>query len=353
MAEPDFLNFGRRRIALTLALALVLAVGVVTAIGEITGIGELLDALEEANGIWFPICLAGEVLAYVGYVLAYRDVARAFGGPKFSYWTSTRVVMVGFGAFLAGSSAGTLAVDFWALNRAGERPHEAARRVLALNTLEWGILALLATGAGALTLAGAGEAPVEMALAWLVVTPACIAAAIWVTQPRRVRRFATVPRGRPKLERDPRTWPRWLWGILRAGLADAVGGVVLVRRLALRPTKHHHALLGFLIFWAADIVTMYAALRAFDARVGIAPLVLAYTTAYVITSLPLPAGGAGGVEAGLAFSLNAVGVPLAEALLATLVYRFFTLWLPIVVAAVFLPQVPKLAADLRACAATN
>jgi len=39
-------------------------------------------------------------------------------------------------------------------------------------------------------------------------------------------------------------------------------------------------------------------------------LVLAYTTAYVVTALPLPAGGAGGIEAGVAFSLNAVGIAL-------------------------------------------
>ena len=65
-----------------------------------------------------------------------------------------------------------------------------------------------------------------------------------------------------------------------------------------------------------------------------------------MTSLPLPAGGAGGVEAGLAYSLNAVGVPLASALLATLVYRFFTLWLPIAIAAVALTQVDDLAEEL-------
>ena len=124
---------------------------------------------------------------------------------------------------------------------------------------------------------------------------------------------------------------------------------MLVRRIVRDPRGHPHAVLGFLIFWGADLVALDAALRAFGARLGVPALVLAYTTAYVVTSLPLPAGGAGGVEAGLAGSLDAVGVPLEAALLATLVYRFFTLWLPIGVAAVFLPQLPKLVADLRLC----
>jgi uncharacterized protein (TIRG00374 family) len=110
--------------------------------------------------------------------------------------------------------------------------------------------------------------------------------------------------------------------------------------------RHFHSLIGFFVYWGGDILTLYAALRAFGVHVGLVPLVLAYTTAYVVTSLPLPAGGAGGVEAGLAFSLHAVGVPLAPALLATLVYRVFTLWLPIVPALALLPQLRRLAEEL-------
>jgi uncharacterized membrane protein YbhN (UPF0104 family) len=52
------------------------------------------------------------------------------------------------------------------------------------------------------------------------------------------------------------------------------------------------------------------------------------------------------VEAGLAFSLHSVGVPLAIALVATLVYRFFTLWLPLGIAALALTQVRKLSEEL-------
>jgi len=255
--------------------------------------------------------------------------------------------MVGFGAFIAGSSAGTLGVDYWALQRAGDKPHVAARRVLALNTLEWGLLASGATIAAIITLAGRGSgAPLAMELAWIVVVPFCIAAAMWVSSPQRAERLAALPRDRCKLSRDPRTWPRWLRDLARAGLADAIGGVVLVRYIVAHQHRHWHATAGFVLYWAADLFALYVALRAFGAHIAPAPLLLAYTTAYVVTSLPLPAGGAGGVEAGLAFSLHAVGIPLAPALLATLVYRVYTLWVPLLVAAAFLPQVPKLAADL-------
>ena len=87
-------------------------------------------------------------------------------------------------------------------------------------------------------------------------------------------------------------------------------------------------------------------MRAFGADIHPAALVLAYTTAYVLTALPLPAGGAGSVETVLALTLHAVGVPLAPALLASFFYRVFAFWLPLVPALALLPTVPKLNEDL-------
>jgi uncharacterized membrane protein YbhN (UPF0104 family) len=336
--QPELFGIDRRKAIVTGVLALLLAVLVVGVVGQVTSFHGMIKALRHANGWWFPVCLAGEIAAYAGYIGAYRDIARVEGGPKMSLWTVTRVVGVGFGAFIAGSSFGTLGVDYWALHKAGDSRHKAARRVLALNTLEWAVLAAAAAVAGAILLAGVGgKAPFAMELVWVIVVPASVAAALWVTSPERVSRFTALPRG----DLTPR-----VWRAIRIALADAIGGVVLVRAILANPHRYPLAVLGFPVFWAGDILTLYAAIRAFDARVALLPLILAYTTAYVITSLPLPAGGAGGVEAGLAFSLHAVGVPLAVALLATLVYRFFTLWLPLGIAALALTQVRKLSEEL-------
>jgi uncharacterized membrane protein YbhN (UPF0104 family) len=185
-----------------------------------------------------------------------------------------------------------------------------------------------------------------MEVAWLVVVPLCIEAAIWVSAPQRSDRLSSLPCDEVHLQWNPRTWSHWLWHAGRAAFSDAVGGVVIVRDLLQRPLAHPAALLGFPLYWAGDILTLYAALRAFDVHPRLATLVLAYVTGFVITALPLPAGGSGGVEAGLTFSLNAVGIPLAPALLATLVYRAFTLWLPVGPALALLPQVRVLDREL-------
>jgi uncharacterized protein (TIRG00374 family) len=345
--QEEFLGIDKRKAILTLVVGVVLVAGVVAIIGQVADFHKVTRAIRHAHRGWLLVCLVGEILAYTGYIAAYRDFARVDGGPRLPVWTATRVVAVGFGAYIVGSSAGTLGVDYWALHRAGDKPHTAARRVLALNTLEWGVLAVAATVAAIAMLAGSGDgAPLAMELAWIVVVPLCIAAALWVTSPKRVAKTTSLPERRVKLERSHRTWSPWLWNAAHIALADAIGGVVLVRHVLARPRRYPFAVLGFPLFWGGDILGMYAALRAFGVHIGLAPLILAYTTAYVVTSLPLPAGGAGGVEAGLIFSLKAVGVALAPALLATLVYRFFTLWLPLGVAALALTQVRALAEEL-------
>jgi uncharacterized membrane protein YbhN (UPF0104 family) len=342
----EIFGIDRRKAIVTGIAALALAVAAVVGIGQVTSSHHMVRALGRGDHSWFPVCLAGALLAYAGYVAAYRDVARFDRGPCLGVWMTLRIVVIGFGAVLIGSSAGTLGIDFWALHRTGEPRHAAVRRVLAVGSLQWFVLAILACLAAAATIAGPWRAPRAMEVAWLVVVPLCVGLAAWVSSPRRSGRLTSLPTDEVALERDPRTWARWLWHGGRAVLSDSIGGVVIVRQLLRRPFAHPAALLGFPLYWAGDVLILYAALRAFDVTPHPVPLVLAYATGFAITALPLPAGGSGGVEAGLTFALNSVGIPLAPALLGTLVYRAFTLWLPVVPAIALLPQVRTLDREL-------
>ena len=327
--------------------AAILVAGAIALIGHLSDWSQILDIAGEADPRWLAVCIAGEILAYVGYILAYHDLARARGGPRMSYWTVSRVVALGFGATAVGSSAGGLAIDFWALHRAGSPVHEAARRILALNTLEWGVLAAGAMISSALILAGVGDAPLGMTLGWLIVVPLCVLAAAWVSAPGRGERLSTVP---PRVATPrgggPRAWWRYLTRALAVGFADAIGGVVFVRWLLRDARRQVRGLLGYPIYWAGQLTVVYGALRAFDADLGLAPLVVAFTTGYVVTALPLPAGGAGGIEAALSLTLNAVGVPLESALLAAVTYRIVAFWLPLIPTLALLPSIRRLDEDL-------
>jgi uncharacterized membrane protein YbhN (UPF0104 family) len=344
--RAEILGIDRKKALLSVVLGLVLVTAAVAGIGQITSFHHMVKALRDADTIWFPVCLLGEILAYVGFIAAYRDVARVDGGPCFPLWTATRVVAIGFGAYALGTSAGSLGLDYWALHRAGETPQMALRRVLGLNSVEWMILGIYACLAAAIVAAGGGSAPLPMVLAWLTLVPACIVAAAWVSSPRRSDRLTSLAREHVRLGRAPRTWLPWLWHGGRAVVSASIGGVVIVRHLLVKWRTHLGGVFGFALFWAGDILTLYAALRAFGIHPALPTLVLAYSTAYVVTMLPLPAGGSGGIEAGLAFSLHAAGIPLAQALVATLVYRFFTLCLPILPAALAATQVRALDREL-------
>jgi uncharacterized membrane protein YbhN (UPF0104 family) len=215
MSTPErheLFGIGRRKAILTLIAGVAIVAIAVFFIGEVASFPKMLRALRHADRIWFFVCLGGELVAYAGYIVAYRDVARVDGGPRFRLWTVARVVAVGFGAFVAGSSFGTLGVDYWALHKAGEEPHRAVRRVLALNTLQWGVLATAAAFTGVLLLAGVENgAPLSMELAWTSVVPACILAAAWVSSPSRADRLTALPaRAGTKLTRSPASWRHWL-----------------------------------------------------------------------------------------------------------------------------------------------
>ena len=136
--------------------------------------------------------------------------------------------------------------------------------------------------------------------------------------------------------------------------ADTIGAVVIVRQILGGPRANLEAIGGSVLYWFGDILTLWAGLRAFDVHLEPIALVLGYATGYVVTMLPLPVGGVGGVDAAMTYALTLVGVPLGQALLAVFAYRFFTFWLPFLpglvagatlpAAYVRLPEVPHPAA---------
>lgn len=323
--------------------ALLLAGGAFALVGQAAQFGRLGGVLARASKPWLPVCLAGQIVAYLGYMLAYRDAARASGGPRFGWSAVARIVIFGTGASVLGASIGGLAVDFWALRRTGTKPHVAARRVLAVGTIEWTVLSLYACTAALLALILGTGAPPGMAIGWLLTVPVCVAGALWFTSPKRVGGFIDLPATRDRggagvLEAARRR--------LHSGVADAIAGVILVRHLLSHPVRYRAGAIGYPIYWAGDMLTLYAAVRAFGVSANVISLTLAYASSYVISALPLPAGGAGGIEAAMAMTLHAVGIALAPALLAVFTYRIVTFWLPVLPALLMLPGLRRLGASL-------
>jgi uncharacterized membrane protein YbhN (UPF0104 family) len=325
----------RRRLLLLMGLAIIATVGVVALIGQAAHFGSLASKLRHAELGWLVVCAAGQVISYAGYVLCYQAIARLSGGPRIAMPIVLRVIFLAFGAFSVATTIGGLSVDFWVLREAGEPSDRASARVIALETLRWALLALATCIAAVLVLAGvAHRPPWGVAAGWLVVTPACFLAARWFSAPERRERFM---RGS---------------GLFRRALGVAVRALVYLRELAGAPAGLRvRAVVGASAFWAGEILCAWAALQAFDARVAFVSLLVGYTTGLLSEMIPLPAGGAGGVDAALTGGFTLAGVPLSSALLAAVTFRIFTFWLPAALALVSVFSVGGLRRRLREIAA--
>jgi uncharacterized membrane protein YbhN (UPF0104 family) len=280
--------------------------------------------------VWLPVCFGGEVLAYLGYVLAARDMARVDGGPRLSLMLTTKTVVAGFGVFAATHASGGFAVDYWTLRRAGLRKDEAMARVLGLGALEYAALAPAALVAALVLLFEGSRIQQALTLPWLAVVPG-FALAAWASAPCRRERFARLASR----------------GFFCRSISHAVAGVAMLRALAFSPRRHVAGIVGVALYWYGDIVCLWAALRVFNAHLGLAALVLGYATGYVLTRRSLPYGGAGVVEILMTFALTWVGLDFGHALLGVLTYRIFNFWLPIVPALATLPTIRDLGLRMR------
>jgi uncharacterized protein (TIRG00374 family) len=80
---------------------------------------------------------------------------------------------------------------------------------------------------------------------------------------------------------------------------------------------------------AFDYFALLAALRAVGAAPRPSLVLLAYSSAELLSFIPFTPGGLGFVEAGLVATLTLAGVPGHDAVTATLLYRIVQYWLPL------------------------
>ncbi len=324
-----------RRAALGAGLALLVGIAVVVLIGRSVGYASLTRTLRNADPEWLALCAGAQVLVFAGYAGVVRGTTALEGGPRIGTWLSLRIVLASFALtqlIAAGGVAG-LAIIYWALRRLRFSPHDALVRLIGLNAyvyLVFGGIGFAAALAALVT----GAAPLAMTLTWLAAIPLLLAAARWFTAPRRVE-----------------GWTRDEGGWVRRGLAVGVSAAWWVRRAV--GTREGRGMAPWAaLYWVADIVSLWGGLRAVGVEIGLAALVLAYTTGYVAGAVPLPFTATGGVDAATTFALSAVGVPLGQALLGVVAHRVFAFWLPLVPGLVLAALLPRTGHHLDEAAAT-
>jgi uncharacterized membrane protein YbhN (UPF0104 family) len=299
----------------------LIALGTLFAVTWVAGFDHVAARLRAVDPVWFATALGAQALAYVGYVFAYREVARVEDTCGFGTRDVIAAVTAGFGPFVA---RGGFAVDVHAFRQAGLSDRDVRVRVLGLGALEYALLAPAACIVAIQLLADGHSPSLALTLPWAISVPLGFVAALWAVEKRDTLRAHS---GR------------------RRHLAEALDSIHVLKSLFVQP-RHLLGPLGSAVYWFGDIFCLWACLQAFThGSPDISLLLLGYATGYALTRRTLPLGGAGAVDALLPFALSWCGISLAAAVLAVFTYRIFNLWLPIVPAALGLRR-------LRAVAAT-
>ena len=291
----------------TMLLSALIAGGTVAAIAASDSPRALWRALLQMQPVWLLAALGLELLAYVGYVLAYRSTVLAPGRPRLSLLLTVRLVVAGFGPFVP---LGGFAFDRHALSAVHHSRRGARRQVLALGVVEYLLLAPAACVCALILLLQSRSASLALTLPWVVCVPLGFALGWWATQPRIIERLQR-SRGRAQ---------RWL--------GDLLVGVEVLRGVFVRPLERPLALLGMGIYWGAEIACLAFALLCFGVELSVPALVVAYATGYAASRRSLPLGGAGITEALLTISLIAVHVHAPQALLSVVAYRLVNFLAP-------------------------
>ena len=296
----------RRHPVPPLLAALGLATGGIVLMGWIAGWGAFVDALGRFAPVWLPVAAAGQLVAYGGYLLAYRAVLRTESTGRISLPLGVRLVVAGFGGF---EPSGGFGIDQRAMHALDGDRREATVRALALGGVEYAAIAPAACGAAIVLLIVGSDVHTAVLWPWALAVPAGFALAL----PAAARRESIV-RGR-----GGRGWVM---------LDHALEGVAVLPQLLRRRVSALEAFGGCAIYWAGEALSLWGALRAFGGHLPPGALVLAIATGYALTRRSMPLGGAGVTEILMSYALAWTGVALPVAVAAVVVYRGFAFAVP-------------------------
>ena len=292
---------------------------------QIAGLQDTWHRIENGSPWWMALALAFTIGMFAGYVAQFRGVfLRAGAGDRLGWRESYEITMAGLAAsrIFAAGGAGGLVLTAWAVRRAGMNRRRVADTTLSFLILTYVpyAVAVLVCGIGLRTGLFPGPDPftltvVPAAVAGVAMLVALAVALVPTDLQRRVEGFAgnkgRIGRVAQKLANAP--------AAASAGMRDALEHV----------RSRDPALLGAVLFWAFQILVLWAAFKAFGASPPAAVLVQAFFVGMLGNLLPMP-GGVGGVEGGMIGALVAFHVESGLAVVAVLVFRAFTFWLPMV-----------------------
>jgi uncharacterized protein (TIRG00374 family) len=310
------------RTVLTLCGFLVAMIaGLYFLLPQLAGLEDTWERIESGSPLWIALALVLTFGMFGGYVAMFRGV---FGHVERIGWRESYLItMAGLAAsrIFAAGGAGGLVLQAWALRQAGMAKREVADKTISFLVLTYlpYAAAVVLCGLGLRLGIFPGEAPFTMTVIPAIISVILMAlTSLILLVPtdlqRRLDGFAQRTGTLGKVTTKLATIP----AATSAGLHDAISHI----------RSKNPALLGAVLFWAFQIAVLWAAFHAFGEPPSTAVLVQAFFVGMLGNLLPIP-GGVGGVEGGMIGAFAAFGVDAGLAVVAVLVFRGFTFWLPL------------------------
>jgi uncharacterized membrane protein YbhN (UPF0104 family) len=295
------------RPVLITGLVVLAAAVVLTALpGAYDAIRDGIGQIPHANAGWIALALGLEALSFLGHIVLFRAVF-VDGNARVGYAASYEITMAGHAAtrVFGAAGAGGVALQVWALRRAGLSGRTVAARMVAFLVLLYSFyavtVAVVGFGLWSGLLPGGGSALLTIVpggLALLIIGGALLSSRI-----------------AGRLEMTGKA------GRVAGTISDGVDGAFdIVRSRDLR-------LLGGVAWWAFDIAVLWAAFHAFGASPPIFGITLGYFLGLIGNALPF-LGSLGGVDGGMIGALVALGAAAPVTIAAVVVYRLISCWIP-------------------------
>ncbi len=300
-----------RNSLISLAIFFALVVGLLFAV---PGLDEAADRITRASVGWTIAAIVLEGLSCLGYVLLFELVFARLGRRLSSRLSLSELAV---NSIVSVSGLAGIALGAWVLRTRGVSVERIARRsvLIFVLTSAVNVVAVIVIGVPMWLGAIPGSRdplltllPAAAALAAILGT---LAAAAWA---RRAASASVARRGRV------------------AVAVTAVGDGVYDALALIR--AHDWKLVGAVGYWLFDNLVLYACLAAFGSTPSFGVVAMAYLVGMLANSLPVP-GGLVAVEGGLVGMLLLFSVrPASLVVVAVLVYRVISLWVPALIGSV-------------------
>jgi uncharacterized membrane protein YbhN (UPF0104 family) len=315
------LDLTPRKIAVFGLFVVLALVALYFLLPKLAGLEDTWHRIEKGDPYWLVLALVFTFGMFGGYVFLFHAIFDD-ASSRLNWRESYQITMAALAAtrLLSAGGAGGLVLQAWALRRSGLRARVVADRTVTFVVVTYLVytVTVAITGIGLYTGVLNGSDAFSVTLLPAVLAIAATAAGLSI---------AFVP---PDLQRrltgygDDGSRSRRLIGRLAQLPASASTGI---RDALHRVARRDASLWGATAFWGFQVAVLWASFRAFGESPPIGVVVMGFFIGMLGNLLPLP-GGIGGIDGGMIGAFAALGVDVDLAIVAVLVYRGFTFWLP-------------------------